>query len=63
MQAGGQAAAGQESYKLSAAQQLKGEGNRLHMSGKYADAAAKYERASTNIAGDQLQYLSACDRT
>ena len=43
---------------MSAAQQLKGEGNRLHMSGKYTEAAAKYERASTNIAGrwSELQF-------
>ena len=57
-QASGQAAgqvAGQVQYQLSAAQQLKGEGNRLHMAGKYGEAAAKYERAQGNIAGESGQ--------
>lgn len=34
-----------------ASKQLKEEGNRLHSAGAFSDAAAKYERAKTNLEG------------
>lgn len=38
-------------YQISAAEQLKGEGNRLHGAKQFWEAAEKYERALTNLEG------------
>ncbi|KAG2435080.1 hypothetical protein HXX76_007167 [Chlamydomonas incerta] len=43
--------AGRTQYVLSASNQLKTEGNQLHGRGAFSEAAEKYERAKTNVAG------------
>jgi tetratricopeptide (TPR) repeat protein len=46
----GQASA-QQQYGLTASEQLKVEGNRLHGAKQYGEAAEKYQRAISNLAG------------
>jgi hypothetical protein len=40
----------QQAYVLSGSKQLKDEGNKLVAAGQYAEAAAKYARAKSNLA-------------
>ncbi|MEW5310674.1 MAG: hypothetical protein WDW38_002449 [Sanguina aurantia] len=40
----------QQQYTMTASAQLKAQGNQLHSSGKFSEAAEKYERAKGNVA-------------
>lgn len=41
----------QQKYQYDASMQLKNEGNAFHGQQQYSEAAAKYERALSNLAG------------
>lgn len=57
----GQASA-QQQYGLTASEQLKAEGNRLHGTKQYGDAADKYRRAISNLAGEAGRTARCCRR-
>lgn len=45
-------ASSQQQYGLTASEQLKAEGNRLHGAKQYNEAADKYRRAISNLTGE-----------
>lgn len=52
----------QANYRVSGAEMIKNEGNQLHNSGKYEEAAAKYLLAKTNLEGETSPQVTSQPR-